>query len=147
MSIIKLQKKDGWEARLNALVMKYYDLPFTRGQNCCFLAISDVYDALTDGESPISSWRGKFKSKTKAMALYFANTGTTSFERVFQWANPVDNWKMAQRGDIGMMIDENGVECLGWVSLSGTDFLVRCEDKPGLVRFPLSDKIRLWRLE
>lgn len=143
----KLQKSDGWEVRLDALIMSYYPLPFTRGQDCCFLFISDVYDALTDGKSPISSWRGKFKTKTRAMALYIANTGTSSFERVFQWAHPVENHFFAQRGDIGMMIDDDGTEAMGVVAMNGRDFLLRCEDRQGLVRFPLSEKVKLWRLE
>lgn len=144
--IEKIYRADGWEKRLDALIMSYYPLEFTRGQNCCFLFISDVYDALTDGKSPISSWRGKFKTKTRAMALYFANTGTTSFERVFQWCEPITNHKFAQRGDIGMMIDDDGTECLGVVALNGRDFLLRCEDRVGLVRFPLTEKVKLWRL-
>ena len=141
----KLTKIQGWERRFSALIEKYYFLPFERGENCCFLFISDIYEALS-GQSHISKWRGKFKTKTKAMALYFANTGSTSFEDVFQWAEPVENHLMSQMGYIGMYVDEDGTEFLGVISPNGRQFLVRCEDKDGLLAVPITDKLRLWRV-
>ena len=146
MTVKKMKKAQGWEIRLNELILKYYSLPFERGQNCCFLFISDCYEALC-GESPISEWRGKFKTKMKALALYRKNAGTDSFEKTFQWLSPVKSHKFAQRGDLGIFIDKDGNEILGVVGMSGRDFLVRCEDRDGLVSLKLNENIKLWRVE
>lgn len=146
MMIHKYKKTQGWEQRLNDLIMRYYALPFQRGENCCFLYISDGYEALC-GTSPIAEWRGKFKTKKKALALYRKNAGMDSFEKTFQWLSPVKSYKYAQRGDMGIWIDENGMEVLGIVAMNGRNFLIRCEDRDGLVSIKLNDKVRLWRAE
>ena len=153
--IVKFQKKQGWEIRLDALIMRYYNLAFERGENCCFLFISDAYEALC-GESPISEWRGQFKDKKKALALYKKHAKTKSFEKTFQWITPVASYKFAQRGDMGMEVvvtkdEETGKEIikehLGIVAMNGRDFLIRAEDRDGLVRIKLNENIRLWRAE
>lgn len=153
--VVKMKKSEGWENRFNDLIIKYYSLDFERGQNCCFLFISDVYEALC-GASPISEWRGKFKDKKKALALYRKNAGTESFEKAFQWLEPVLSHKHAQRGDLGFELatekdektgKETIKEYLGVVAMNGRDFLIRAEDKSGLVRVPLNENIRLWRAE
>lgn len=142
--IARMKKTQGWEIRVNDLVMKYYGLPFERGQNCCFLFISDCYEALC-GESPISEWRGQFSDLKKALALYRKHAKTDSFEKTFQWLTPVKSYLYAQRGDLGMMIDADGKENLGIVAMNGRDFLMRCEDRTGLVSARLDETVRLWR--
>lgn len=142
----RYKKIQGWEGRLNDLITRYYSYQFERGENCCFLFISDCYEALC-GKSPISDWRGKFKTKKRALALYRKNAGTDSFEKVFQWLSPVKSYKFAQRGDVGIWIDESGNEILGVVAMSGREFLIRCEDRAGLLCIKLNEKIRLWRAE
>jgi hypothetical protein len=153
--IQKLKKTQGWEIRLNDLIMKYYDLAFERGENCCFLFISDAYEAICE-QSPISEWRGQFKDKKKALALYKKHAKTKSFEKTFQWLIPVSSYKLAQRGDMGMEIvvekdEETGKEIikenLGIVAMNGRDFLTRCEDRDGLVRMKLNENVKLWRAE
>ena len=142
--IEKLLKKEGWEIRFNNLILKYYDLPFQSGQNCCFLFVSDCYEALCC-ESPIAEWRGKFSTRLEGLLLYKQNTGHTNFETVFQWLEPVKNHKYAQRGDLGIWTDHNEMEVLGCVAMNGRDFLFRAEDNGGLHKIPLSDKMRFWR--
>lgn len=143
--INKLYKKQGWEVRLNDLVMAYYFLPFERGQNCCFLFMSDAIEAIA-GESPLSEWRGKFKTKQKAFALLLKHAGSTSFEKCFQWLEPVPSHAFAQRGDVGIWVDENGIETVGVVSMNARDFLYRAEDRDGLIAEKICDKMRLWRV-
>ncbi len=142
----KLKKKQGWEIRLNDLIKRYLNLPFVRGQNCCFIFLSDVYEALCE-ESPLAEWKGNIpEDKLKALALYRKNAGMDSFEKAFQWLVPVRSYKFAQRGDVGIL-DDNGLEILGVVSMTGREFLYRPEDRDHLVSVKLSEKIRLWRAE
>src|SRR5690606_12141403 len=139
------KKLQGWEIRLNELIKTYLNLPFVRGENCCFIFISDAYQALC-GESPLAEWKGQIPNdKKKALALYRMNAGMDSFEKAFQWLEPVKSHKYAQRGDMGIMIDDEGTEILGIVSMNGRDFLYRPEDRNHLVAAKLSDKVRLWR--
>lgn len=143
--VSKLQKKEGWEARLNALILRYYNLPFIRGENCCFVFLSDCYEALT-GESPLAEWKGKIPSdKKKALALYKKNAGMQSFEKAFQWLEPVESYRFAQRGDLGFFVDEEGAEILGVVSMNGRDFVYRDENKGHIVAKKLCEGFRLWR--
>lgn len=144
--IQKLQKKEGWEGRLNTLILKYYNLPFVRGENCCFVFLSDCYEALA-GESPLSEWKGNIPSdRKKALALYKKNAGMKSFEKAFQWLEPVESYMFAQRGDLGFFIDEeDGSEILGVVAMNGRDFLYRIENKNNIVSKKLGKGFRLWR--
>lgn len=143
--IQKLKKTQGWEVRLNELFTRYLSLEFVRGENCCFVYISDGYEALT-GESPLAEWKGNIPAdKKKALALYRKNAGMDSFEKAFQWLEPVKSHKFAQRGDMGIMLEVDGTEILGIVSTNGREFLYRPEDRNHLVAVKLSEKIRLWR--
>lgn len=143
--IEKLKKSQGWETRLNAVVMRYYFLPYESTTNGCFIFMDDVFEALC-GESPIREWRDKVPAdKKEAWELYKKHAETDSREKLFQWFEPVRSYKMAQRGDVGIMTASDGTESFGVVSMNGRDFLIRAEDRDHLVSVKLGENIRLWR--
>lgn len=143
--VMKLKKIEGWEARLNELHTRYFDEPLIRGQNCCFLYISDCIEALC-GHSPLAKWRGEFKSLKKGLRLLKENYGGEGFENIFEGLTPVKSFKHAQRGDMGIWHVPEG-EYLGCVAMNGRDFYIRVEKQDGLKSVPLNKDMKLWRAE
>lgn len=139
-----IHKKQGWEVRLDALIMDYYYKPFVWGENDCFAFSHDVLKAVS-GVDVIAPYRGNYNDAATAQALLDQYAGG-KYEASFSDLQPVENVSFAQRGDIGI-IEIDGKEYCGAVSMNGRSFLLRLEEG-GVRALPLrafKNKIRLWR--
>lgn len=139
-----IHKAQGWEVRLDALIMGYYYFPFIWGQNDCFIFAHDVIHAIT-GIDIIAPYRGQYTDAAGAQALLDQYAGG-KYEASFADLQPVENVAFAQRGDVGI-IEIDGKEYCGAVSMNARSFLLRHEEG-GVRALPLRafrNKIRLWR--
>jgi len=135
-----VRKIDGWEKRLEYTIAHYIKTPFNWGDADCVCFVSDVMSAVC-GYDPIAPYRGQWKNEktAKAALLKYAKGG---FDEIFYGLTIVPHYKMASRGDVGIMMHE-GKEYCGAVGLNGRSFLVRRNN--GLEAFHIADNLRLWR--
>lgn len=100
------RRLEGWEERLNDALARHSTLPFSwPNSNCLHLAM-DCARALT-GEDPYDGTRGKYQNEAGA-AKVMRKLGFRSVTEMMQGAfEPVPPAR-ARRGDIGIVVQENG---------------------------------------
>ena len=135
-----MQRKDGWEAKLNTGLQEHTYAPYVLGETDCFAATTGIVSDMTDTDI-LKKWRGKYKSFLEAARFIQAEGG------VLPWLDNQTNGriapKKAQRGDIVARHIDRVVPSLGLCA--GNQALLFTHDK-GAVYVPMMLIEAAWRV-
>ena len=109
---MNLERIEGWEGRLAAVVAEAANLPYALGEHDCFRLACRAVDALI-GVDLWVEWAGRYATHTQALRIIAEYGGcfTGSFTKLFGVA-PVSA-KLARRGDIMEFLAADGQQHLG----------------------------------
>ncbi len=113
-----------WEKRLVAVTEAHINTPLVWGKSDCLLTVADAVEAVT-GNDPAKDIRGKYKSKTGAYRL-IKSRGFDSLIVILADRFEEVPASLAQRGDVGVFVNENGDQAAGYFCEYG--FAVKGED-------------------
>lgn len=98
---VKVVRRDGWDVRLRELVDGARDRRFAYGvHDCCTFAMLELPRALS-GEDFSGRIGMEWTNDAEAFALLEETPLDAMVARAF--GEPVENWKLARRGDIGLV--------------------------------------------
>lgn len=129
-----------WPLRLEEAIERYQDGGFAWGERDCFTLPMDVAEALT-GVDPWASERTyttEIGAARKLRRLGFADV-SDAFAAKFQEIAP----SLAQRGDIGVVLDADGAAC-GVIVLGA--FVAGMSPIAGLTFLPRARLVRAFRV-
>lgn len=120
-----LQRMEGWESRLAAVMQSARSQTYALGEWDCFALACAAVNALT-GVDFWPAWRGRYHTPREALRLLaeFGGGFTGSFTRLFGVAP--GSIKLARRGDIAEIRDSVGQSHLGVVL--GSEVVVAMQD-------------------
>ncbi len=132
-------RKQGWEARLAAIVEAASDRPFVWGtHDCCTFAAACV-DAVLGGDF-VAQLADLYTDEASARRYLEARGGLRSATTAIL-GEPVDRWALARRGDVCLVPAEQGPGlgvCIGHrIALPG---------ERGLALYSLSVALCVWRV-
>lgn len=113
-----------WEKRLVKVTEAHIDTPLVWGQSDCLLTVADAVAAVL-GDDPGAEIRGKYKTKTGAYRL-IKSKGFDSLTAVLADRFEDVPVAMAQRGDVGVYVNDNGDQTAGYFCEYG--FAVKGDD-------------------
>lgn len=113
-----------WEKRLVAVTEAHMNTPLVWGKSDCLLTVADAVEAAT-GDDPAKDIRGKYKGKTGAYRL-IKSRGFDSLIAILADRFEEIPASLAQRGDVGIFVNENGDQTAGYFCEYG--FAVKGED-------------------
>jgi hypothetical protein len=136
-----MERLDGWEGRLAAVLKGARTRPYVLGTHDCFRVACAAVQALT-GVDHWPDWAGRYSTRREALRLIaaYGGTFTGAYSRLFG-SEPVA-MSFAQRGDIAEYIDPTGEAHLG--VMNGASVLVLGAD--GLFGVGLFDCRHAWRI-
>ena len=109
---MSLERIEGWESRLAAVVADAALKPYALGEHDCFRVACCAVEALT-GADLWAEWAGRYATHTQALRIIAEYGGdfTGSFTKLFG-IEPV-SVKLARRGDIMEFLTTDGQQHLG----------------------------------
>ena len=135
-----------WPERLDEALQRAARLPFAWGRHDCCLFAADVCRAIT-GLDPAADLRGRYGTVLEAFKLLdkrFCGGVAQAAEALAARAGwPEVRPGFARRGDVALVMDDEGLDALGVVDMNGTHVAVLRPDK-GLARHPLARARRAW---
>ena len=142
-------RREDWVERLDAVFRAAQDKPFAWGDfDCCLFAASCVEAAL--GFDPGADFRGAYATRGQAFRLLRRRWGGGVDELAAAMA-AAHGWPgvaplMARRGDVALVMADDGWGALAVVDLSGRAAAFPAP-KSGLSLVPLTACLRAWRIQ
>ncbi|MGB4107777.1 MAG: hypothetical protein WBK55_08285 [Alphaproteobacteria bacterium] len=137
------KRSQDWAERLAEYLVNAQSRPFEWGAHDCALHGANAVLAQT-GEDFAESFRGTYSSARGAkQALLDHGHGDLQATVTAFLGPPMENKKMAQRGDL-VQFDSGIGAALGVIDLSGAQFAA--VTPKGLIRLPLSSADLVWRV-
>jgi len=133
-----LRRVAGWEARLHRLFAHYRHEPFGWGSHdCCTFA-----GAAVKAIDPSFDWTPGWKDQDEALRAIARGGGVEAAVSAVLGA-PIDNWKLARRGDVVLFLEGNdfGVSVCTGRTLCGPG-----PGHAGLQHMPLKRGLRVWQV-
>lgn len=140
-----MRRKDGWEARLQAVFSNFKDKPFEYGFHDCALFVCNCIREMT-GEDLARKFRRRYRNHKGALLLLSQARGGFEgiLERVAAQKEIVEISPLfAQRGDVLLVETKEGA-ALAIVDLTGEKAIG--PGPVGLVSWKLSCGRRAWRI-
>lgn len=125
-----MQRLNGWENNLNAVIKKHMALPSEYGVSDCYLIADDAVEAVTGERMFADIQYSNEIGAAKELRRYGFETVADAFAFKFEEIAP----SLAHRGDIGVIENNAGQICGGFFSSIG--FVAR--DENNLVFLPVS---------
>lgn len=140
-AVVSLQRRDGWESRLAAVVAAACDKPYALGEHDCFRFACKCAEALS-GVDLSKDFAGKYKTRTGALRLAKKFAGGGLKEGITKLlgveAQPPRN---ARRGD-WLLYDDGKEDHIG--VCTGSEIAVLAE--VGLNRVRFDDCVCCWQV-
>jgi hypothetical protein len=136
-----LERREGWEGRLAAVLEDARGRSYVLGEHDCFRLACAAVEALT-GVDLWAAWAGRYRTRREALALLasYGGTFTGAFSRLFGAApEPI---ALARRGDIAEYQDPRGERHLGVVNGARVVLLLAA----GVEGIPRSACRHAWRI-
>lgn len=142
-------RREDWVERLDAVFRDAQDKPFAWGDfDCCLFAASCVEAAL--GFDPAGDFRGTYSTRAQAFRLLRGRWGG-GVGKMMEHMAAAHEWPevrplMARRGDVALVMADDGHCALAVVDLSGRAAAFPAP-RSGLVLVPLTACLRAWRIQ
>lgn len=132
-----------WESLLFGLVGVAARRAFQWGRHDCAMFAADAVEAMTLAD-PARAWRGTYRDESGARALIANAGGLDRLATQGLEIEPIDNWRLAQRGDVVLVgRPGDGDPCLG-VSM-GSRLAIASLDG-GVAWLPIASALLVWKL-
>ena len=138
-----MTRLDSWQTTLSVYLLQCYGRPFKYGVMDCGLFVAGAIEAMT-GVDVASELRG-YQNRTQAFEAIRRVCGCKNMLVICdhiaaEFGCPAIPVTMAQRGDALQLRSGS----LGIVAMHGTELLTPYKD--GLLRLPLKQAVRAWRI-
>lgn len=137
-----MQRKEGWEVKLDSALQKAAHEPFVMGETDCFASTSDIVLQMTDTDI-MKKWRGKYQSFLQAARVIKRE----DYSGVTDWLDTITDTRIkpskAQRGDIVARHIDRVMPSLG--ICAGNQALLFTHDE-GAIYVPMRIIEAAWRV-
>lgn len=139
-----MTRLDGWPELLEKYLVEARERKFAWGENDCVLFAAGAVMAMT-GVDTVGNVRGRYASNRGALKLIKALAPKGIPAAVGKALGEAEIQPMyARRGDVVIVVDEEGSEAVGIVDIRGSAIVT--VGKAGLVYRPLSAAKKAWRV-